>query len=65
MFHLETGADGARSADGLVEGTYLHGLFANDANRRAWLVRVGGHTLSAAVDLNALFRSARRPNLIG
>jgi len=55
MFHLETGADGARSADGLVEGTYLHGLFANDAYRRAWLQRVGAGTDSslqyeAAVD---------------
>ena len=55
MFHLETGADGARSADGLVEGTYLHGLFANDAYRRAWLERIGAGTESslqyeAAVD---------------
>ena len=55
MFHLETGADGARSADGLVEGTYLHGLFANDAYRRAWLERIGAGTASslqyeAAVD---------------
>ena len=83
MFHLETGADGARSADGLVEGTYLHGLFANDGYRRAWLERVGAggastlqyeaavdaaldavaDTLSAAVDLDALFGAARRPNV--
>ena len=83
MFHLETGADGARSADGLVEGTYLHGLFANAAYRRAWLERVGegavsslkyeaavdaaldavADTLSAAVDLDALFGAARRPNV--
>ena len=47
MFHLETGADGARSADGLVEGTYLHGLFANDAYRRAWLERVGEGAVSS------------------
>ena len=55
IFHLESGADGARSANGLVEGTYLHGLFANDAYRRAWLERIGKGTASslhyeAAVD---------------
>ena len=46
VFRLETGADGARSADGLVEGTYVHGLFANDACRRAWLERIGDGTAS-------------------
>ena len=40
MFQLETGPDGARSQDGLIEGTYLHGLFGNDAYRRAWLSRI-------------------------
>ena len=35
-------AEGARSADGRVTGTYLHGLFANDAQRAAWLARLGG-----------------------
>ena len=33
--------DGAVSADGRVEGTYLHGLFGSDAFRRAWLASFG------------------------
>jgi adenosylcobyric acid synthase len=33
--------DGAVSADGLVVGTYLHGFFADDAQRAAWLTRLG------------------------
>ncbi len=33
--------DGARGANGLVEGTYLHGLFSSDGFRRAWLARAG------------------------
>ncbi len=32
--------DGARSADGLVWGTYLHGVFDMPAFRRAWINRV-------------------------
>ncbi|MEL6979251.1 MAG: cobyric acid synthase [Pseudomonadota bacterium] len=33
--------DGARSADGRIEGTYLHGAFGGDAFRRIWLGRIG------------------------
>lgn len=33
--------DGAVSADGLVAGTYVHGLFADDRQRAAWLARLG------------------------
>ncbi|NEU13023.1 cobyric acid synthase [Methylobacterium sp. BTF04] len=33
--------DGAISADGLVCGTYIHGLFADDRQRGAWLARLG------------------------
>ena len=47
-------ADGARSADGLVAGTYVHGLFATDDFRRAFLRSLGAKpsTLiyTAAVD---------------
>lgn len=35
-------AEGAVSADGRVTGTYLHGLFADDRQRAAWLARLGG-----------------------
>ncbi|MGB8711093.1 MAG: cobyric acid synthase [Methyloceanibacter sp.] len=34
--------DGAISRDGRVAGTYLHGFFADDAQRRAWIERLGG-----------------------
>ncbi len=38
--HLADGtAEGASSADGRVVGTYLHGLFAAEAQRAAWLAR--------------------------
>jgi adenosylcobyric acid synthase len=35
-------ADGAISADGRIAGTYVHGFFADDAQRRAWIERLGG-----------------------
>ncbi|MCO5734518.1 cobyric acid synthase [Rhizobium sp. SSA_523] len=34
--------EGAVSASGLVSGTYVHGLFADDGQRSAWLKRLGG-----------------------
>jgi adenosylcobyric acid synthase len=33
--------DGATSSDGRVIGTYIHGLFADDRQRAAWLARLG------------------------
>ena len=39
--HLGPDPEGARSPDGRVEGSYLHGLFAADAFRAAWLGRFG------------------------
>lgn len=33
--------EGAVSADGKVSGTYVHGLFADDRQRAAWLARFG------------------------
>jgi adenosylcobyric acid synthase len=37
MLTIDGRPDGAMSADGRVQGTYVHGLFASDALRRAWL----------------------------
>jgi adenosylcobyric acid synthase len=61
MLHLSDGPDGATSVDGRVQGTYVHGLFAADGFRRAWLegLRSGsGSALafeaSIEVALNAL-----------
>ena len=34
-------ADGAISPDGRISGTYLHGLFADDHFRAAWLAKLG------------------------
>lgn len=43
--HFSDGTpEGAQSADGRVIGTYLHGLFVDDAQRAAWLKRFGGKT---------------------
>ena len=39
--HVEGRPEGARSADGRVEGSYLHGLFAQDGFRAAWLRGIG------------------------
>lgn len=42
VLHLADGrADGACSPDGSVLGTYVHGLFADDGQRAAWLRRWG------------------------
>ena len=42
LIQLDDGrSDGAISANGRVFGTYLHGFFAGDAQRAAWLTRLG------------------------
>ena len=46
-------SDGAASADGRIWGTYLHGLFANDEFRRAWLRSLGRRPLVRDHQLNA------------
>ncbi|MDJ0951830.1 MAG: cobyric acid synthase [Alphaproteobacteria bacterium] len=40
MLALESGPDGAISDDGLVQGCYVHGLFAEDGFRHAFLARL-------------------------
>jgi adenosylcobyric acid synthase len=41
MFRIGGEEEGAQSADGRVAGAYLHGLFAGDAFRRAYLAGLG------------------------
>ena len=51
MVKLEDGrTDGATSADGRIAGTYLHGFFAGDAQRAAWLARLGAPASALAYD---------------
>ena len=44
MLDLGRRPDGAVSPDGRVAGCYLHGLFASDPFRRAFLARLGAET---------------------
>lgn len=41
LLHVEGRDEGAASPDGRVQGTYLHGLFTDDAFRRAYLAGFG------------------------
>jgi adenosylcobyric acid synthase len=49
--HLADGTpDGAVSGNGRVIGTYVHGLFADDRQRSAWLSRLGAGPATVAYD---------------
>lgn len=55
MFRIGARGEGASSADGRITGTYLHGLFAADGFRAAYLAqlrhgRTGGVAYEAGVD---------------
>jgi adenosylcobyric acid synthase len=41
MVTIDDRPDGAGSADGRIQGTYVHGLFTSDEFRRAWLGEFG------------------------
>jgi adenosylcobyric acid synthase len=43
-------SDGAVSPDGRVMGTYIHGLFADDCQRGAWLARLGAGEATVAYE---------------
>jgi adenosylcobyric acid synthase len=42
--------DGAVSPDGRIIGTYIHGLFADDRQRTAWLSRLAGGSAAVAYE---------------
>jgi len=42
--------DGAMSRDGLIIGTYIHGLFADDRQRASWLARFAGGPAQVAYE---------------
>ena len=51
LLRLENGRpDGALSVDGRIAGAYLHGFFAGDAQRAAWLARLGAPKSSLAYE---------------
>jgi adenosylcobyric acid synthase len=47
VLDIDGAQDGASSADGLVSGCYVHGLFASDAFRRSWLAAFGASSALA------------------
>ena len=52
MTVLPQGHEGAISANGRIEGTYLHGLFGNDAFRHWWLQGLGATASSDLIYQN-------------
>jgi adenosylcobyric acid synthase len=53
-------SDGAASADGKVWGCYVHGLFANENLRRAWLADLGWKGEQASESANPFAASLTR-----
>ena len=51
LLRFEGGApDGAMSRDGRIAACYVHGLFNHDAQRAAWLARLGAPSSLLAYD---------------
>jgi adenosylcobyric acid synthase len=50
MLRFAAGTDGCTSADGVVAGCYLHGLFTSDLFRRAYLTRLGAPPSNVAYE---------------
>lgn len=44
MFNLGGRVDGAQNHSSNIQGTYLHGVFANDQYRKQWLNQIRSHT---------------------
>ena len=57
MLRFGGGVDGAVSADGRIMGCHVHGIFASDGFRRAFLERIGGQA-DAALAYEARVESA-------
>ncbi|MEM8981740.1 MAG: cobyric acid synthase [Pseudomonadota bacterium] len=57
LFDLGGQHDGAASVDGRIAGTYVHGMFANDTFRAAWLRKAGAGDI-AAFDYGASVETA-------
>lgn len=52
-FRVDGRPEGAASPDARVAGTYLHGVFASDTVRAAWLARITGRELNSGLDYEA------------
>jgi adenosylcobyric acid synthase len=64
LLHLDDGrAGGTISADGRIAGCYVHGLFASDAFRQAWLASVAGPADEDPLTLSLSPRGERTPEL--
>jgi adenosylcobyric acid synthase len=51
LLHFADGrTDGATSADGRIRATYVHGLFAGDRQRAAWLTWLGSSSSGVSYD---------------
>ncbi|MGH9034471.1 MAG: cobyric acid synthase, partial [Acidimicrobiia bacterium] len=61
--HWGTEPDGARSPDGRVLGTTLHGLFDSDGFRSAFLAEVAGRRGKPFIPSGVSFAAAREAQL--